>query len=414
MKRLKKVSLLTGMTSALVLAQAAAAAEFFVSTDGAHQPPFSDWGTAATNIQDAVDLAGAGSTVWVSNGVYQSGWRTNYPPGTVLMSRLVITNAVTVRSLDPDPAQTVIKGSRDPDTQSNGSNAVRCVYMSGGASLIGFTVTNGATLVPPPAATLIVPNDNHNGGGIFVYNSGTVSNCIIAGNMAGAFGAGIFRGNVVDCALVGNLARTNAFEAKYGGGGGACNSSLLRCLVAGNNGHYGSGSNYGTASNSCFTGNGTIITSYTTHLFNCLVVSNTSTYAVRGGLVHNSTIADNNGYGAFHIEVNLYNCIVYSNKVANHLNVTRPMVYCCTTPAQTNWVAGDGNITSNPLFLNRSAGNYRLPRNSPCVDAGTNGVWTANGVDLDNRRRIDKVTDIADMGCYEYVYPVRGTLCTFR
>ena len=38
MKRLKIVSLLTGMTSALLLVQTAAAAEFFVSPDGAHQP----------------------------------------------------------------------------------------------------------------------------------------------------------------------------------------------------------------------------------------------------------------------------------------------------------------------------------------------------------------------------------------
>ena len=326
----------------------------------------------------------------------------------------MITNAVTVRSFDPDPAQTVIKGSRDPDTQSNGSNAVRCVYMSGDAMLIGFTVTNGATLVPPPMVDPLLPNDNHNGGGIFVYNSGTVSNCIIAGNLAGAFGAGIYKGAVYDCEIVGNMARTNSSMARYGGGGGACYSILQRCRMTGNSGHYGSASYYGTASNSCFTGNGTLYASYTTHLYNCLGVSNTSSYAVRGGMVFNSTIADNYGGGAFHLEVNLYNSIVYFNKLGNHINVTRPMVYCCTTPAQTNWVAGDGNIISNPLFLNRSAGNYRLPRNSPCVDAGTNGIWTANGVDLDNQRRIDRVIGIADMGCYEYVYPVRGTMCTFR
>ena len=412
MKLVRKVLVCARLTCVFLLAQAAAAAEFFVSLDGTHQPPFSDWGTAATNIQDAVDLAAAGSTVWVSNGVYQAGWRTNYPPGTVLKSRLVITNAVTVRSVDPDPANTVIKGSRDPDTLSNGSNAVRCVYLRGGASLIGFTVTNGATLVPPAEPAL--PDDNHNGGGIFVYDSGTASNCIIAGNLAGAYGAGIHKGAAFDCEIVGNRARTDSTQAKFGGGGGASSSILSGCRLANNLGHYGSASFYGAASNSCFTGNGSSIASYTTRLLNCLVVSNTSSYAVRGGMLYNSTIADNTGYGAYYIEVYLYNCIIYSNKLGNHYNVSRPMVYCCTTPAQTNWVAGDGNITANPLFLNRAAGNYRLPRNSPCVDAGTNGVWTADAVDLDNRRRIDKVTDIADMGCYEYVYPVRGTMCTFR
>ena len=73
-----------------------------------------------------------------------------------------------------------------------------------------------------------------------------------------------------------------------------------------------------------------------------------------------------------------------------------------------------GNITNAPSFMNRSADDYRLARNSPCVDAGTNGIWTVNGVDLDNQLRVNKVTGIVDMGCYEYVYPPRGTLCIFQ
>ena len=416
MKRLKKMSLIIGVTSALLLAQTAGAAEFFVSPDGAHQPPFSDWGAAATNIQDAVDLAAAGSTVWVSNGVYQTGWRTNYPPGTVLKSRLVITNAVTVRSLDPDPAQTVIMGSRDPDTLSNGSNAVRCVYMRGGASLIGFTVTNGATLEPPPASDNIYPNDNHNGGGIFVYDTGSVSNCIIAGNLAGAFGAGVHKGAVYDSDIVGNMARTNAFMARYGGGGGANSSILQGCRLSDNVGHYGSGVCGGVVSNCWLTGHRkifslTLYTVYNSTLYNSLIVSNSTTYAVRATKLYNCTVANNTQWGV-HQESTFVNCIVYYNASGN-FNKTNSTTYTCTTPTQTNWVPGDGNITADPAFVDRAAGDYRLARNSPCLDAGTNGVWTADAVDLDNRRRIDRVTDIADMGCYEYVYPVRGTLCTF-
>ncbi len=58
-----------------------------------HIPPFESWQTAATNIQDAVDLAIAGDVVLVSNGIYRVGGRSA-PDG--LFTRVVITNAITL------------------------------------------------------------------------------------------------------------------------------------------------------------------------------------------------------------------------------------------------------------------------------------------------------------------------------
>jgi len=59
--------------------------------------PFTDWTTAATDIQSAVDAANPGDTVLVTNGIYVAGARLT-SDGT--QNRLVVTNAVTVQSVN--------------------------------------------------------------------------------------------------------------------------------------------------------------------------------------------------------------------------------------------------------------------------------------------------------------------------
>ena len=81
-------------------------------------PPYTNWMTAATNIQLAVLTAAAGDVIVVTNGLYAGG--------------VTVTNPLTLLSVN-GPQSTVINGG--------GSN--RCVSLTNGASLTGFTMTQG-------------------------------------------------------------------------------------------------------------------------------------------------------------------------------------------------------------------------------------------------------------------------------
>src|SRR5512135_3199631 len=81
-------------------------------------PPYATWGTAATTIQDAVDVAPSGAVVLVTNGIYRGG--------------VVIQKPLALLSVN-GPLFTTIDGG--------GSN--RCLSASLSETVSGFTLTNG-------------------------------------------------------------------------------------------------------------------------------------------------------------------------------------------------------------------------------------------------------------------------------
>ncbi|MGC3958997.1 MAG: hypothetical protein QM813_13960 [Verrucomicrobiota bacterium] len=121
-------------------------------------PPYTNWSTAATLIQDAVDAAKPGDEILVTNGVYQSGGAY---AGGLLKSRLAITKPITVRSVHGAGA-TSIKGYQVP-TLVNDDDAIRGVFLANGATLSGFKILNGATR----SSGLFPTNSDYVGGGVF-------------------------------------------------------------------------------------------------------------------------------------------------------------------------------------------------------------------------------------------------------
>ena len=165
-------------TLLVLLSMSAPAAVRYVDVNSSGPtPPYTTWATAASAIQDAIDVAVSGDEIVVTNGVYQTGGRAVV--GT-MTNRVAADKPLTVRSLN-GPSVTLIIGA----------TAVRCVYLTHWTALVGFTLTNG--------------NANA-GGGVFCESaSAMVSNCVLSENSA-RLGGGAYGGTLNDCALTGNVA----------------------------------------------------------------------------------------------------------------------------------------------------------------------------------------------------------------
>jgi len=322
---------------ALLCAGRTLAATHYVNLNNtAPTAPYTSWAAAATNIQDAVDAAAAGDDILVTNGVYQTGARAIYG----MSNRVAVTLPVTVRSVNGAEV-TLLVGYQVPGT-TNGDSAVRCVYLSSGAVLAGFTLTNGATRSAGDGLT------NVSGGGVWCESgSAVVSNCVLTGNSA-YNGGGASSGTLNDCMLIGNSAQNV--------GGGADYATLNNCILTGNSAFYGGGAFAGTLRNCALTGN----------------------------------VAQNSGGGASGGTLN--NCILFYNTArisGDNYDNSYSLSYCCTTPLPSG---GAGNIDAEPQLASSS----HLSVGSPCRGAGSAAY--ANGVDIDG----EPWANTPSIGCDEY------------
>ncbi|MDB6122053.1 MAG: hypothetical protein JWQ71_1046 [Pedosphaera sp.] len=420
--------------------------------------PYTTWATAATNIQTAVDSAFAGDLILVTNGVYQIGGRAAYG----MSNRVAVTSPMTLLSVN-GPAVTTIAGKTVFGT-TTGFTAMRCVYLTNGAVLSGFTLTNGATQSSGDALHVQV------GGGVWCESSSAmVSNCIITGNFAQSGGGGAYSGTLNNCTLSGNKAQYGAGaesgtlsnctltgnSAQYGGGanagtltnctlsgnkasdsgGGTYFATLNNCILSGNSAYYGGGAKSGTLSNCTFNSNlgyygggvegSTLINctlssnlatngggTYLGTLTNCTLTGNSASYGggTLDGLLINCTLTGNsastNGGGVYFSEgydVSLNNCILYYNSAPTNANFNPSRLrYLSYCCAMPLPPNGEGNFTNAPLFVNQAGGDLHLQANSPCINSGLN-TYVQGATDLDSNPRIRGGT--VDVGAYEFPNP---------
>lgn len=214
---------IAAISVALGVASTAFATNWYVSSDGSWDPEGA--GKTRTTITSAIKDASPEDTIWVKNNFVCTNETATSKDGS--KNNLVIDKAVTVRSEfgyvdEANDVWAKICGRYNSASSPCGDNGTRCVYMTTGATLVGFVLESGAT-----------SDYNHGSypGGGAIYGVGTVSNCVIR-NCWGTTGGAIRNKSesLSSCLVLENCIITNNI-AKYYGSGAAGVFEMHRCNV---------------------------------------------------------------------------------------------------------------------------------------------------------------------------------------
>ena len=337
-------------------------ADKYAATNGPNIFPYDDWSRAANDIQTAVDAAGAGETVWISNGTY------------ILSSQITVSNSLKLSGFTNNGPAII-----------DGNHAVRCFNLTASSTgtLENLYITRGSVVADNGGGVYmykgtvrdcVFSNNNvsgyAHGGGMYCFAvTGVIQRCTFVGNTCGAFGGGLYlyqasntlvddcvfktntAGNggglflyygsnitVTGCDLICNVAMTN---------GGGCwdytdpnvNVLFTHCVIASNTARdgYGGGirlmgaviSNCWITDNVASNNGGGIYTSATSPIRNCLIARNRTVAEVAlnygGGGIHSyydafirDCVVEGNrsgyyGGGLYCREGTVQNCLILNN-----------------------------------------------------------------------------------------------------
>jgi hypothetical protein len=309
-------------------------------------------------------------------------WYGGYGGGMCASGNGMITNCLFIQNYSKDKAGAIY---------NYGCTITHCTIISNrsddeGGGIYTFRGRDGRTI----SNCYILNNIGGKAGGVYIMEGIPLQNCVIASNYGASYAGGIYfsaqdPGTYVfnNCIIEGNSTPGNA-GGLYVAAGKPVNTPVFRnCLIKNNTAGSGAGVYFICAAFSA-----------------CTIASNYASSASGAGGLHE---------GAASLTSRFDNCVIYFNASAGansnyYLTGTNCVSFsnCCFSPVLTSsppFIIATNNITADPQFVDRAAGNYRLKTSSPCVNAGVNQSWMTNAYDLDGQRRIFYRT--VDMGCYE-------------
>lgn len=347
---------------------------------------------AFSSIQTAIDKAAENDVIIVNDGIYMP---------------ISVAKPLKIKSQNGRD-RTIIDGGGSRRCATLWLEDTKWYEWNTNVVVSGFTMKNGYS--------------STRGGGV---KDGVLHNCIIKSCKVAESGSGggAYKAVLYDCVIEGNQGL-----GSFSGGGGAYECNLYRCTVCNNSAPQGGGVEGGDAYQSVFYNN--TATQWdgggvkNADVANCCIYSNSSRQDGGGAsycAIYNCTVTKNSasqGGGACNCS-SVYNSIVWGNSAPVDRDVAL-MSFSCEYTCAGNQIKGQGNIVSDPNFVDWARNDFRLRNDSPCVNAGYNAYaklkyisytsqytnsFSMGKADANGHPRIKGYT--VDMGAYEnqMVYP---------
>jgi parallel beta-helix repeat protein len=375
-------------------------------SNAAPAPPYTNWSMAATALQPAVDAAASGDEILVAPGTYLLSGSAVYAPSEKTLtlrsthSRAAVIDAGGLsRGLHILGSNSVVEGFtvRNGVSGSYGGGVSLgygcvlrdCLVTSNRAFNAGGVMVNGELTGARVESCTISSNQatTGSGGGIVLYfnSGGQVRDCDILDNTANTYGGGVWidqGGSVSNCVIMGNRALLNEGGGVYMHNSGTTNYGVLVNSVVAHNSAATSGGgiwSYGP--------NGALA-----QIVNCTIVSNT---------------AGTDGGGVFAYTTRMINDIIYFNSAPTNANLNShdSVLSCIISNVCTTKDYGWPCLTNAPSFVDAGARDFRLATASYCIDAGTTNGAPKTDIEGNPRPRIGTpgMGDTkCDLGAYEY------------